>query len=240
MAIPRVDVEHKVDGSAIYPIDVRLDGMVYAAVQACPVPQGKLMSYDFDAVKDRPGVIAAVELPQVAEELANSDMRSGVAVVADTYYRAKTALSLMPIEWDYGPGADNSYDKMTAAAQNLLGKEAEHAEEVRGDPRPILASATNVVTGDYSRPFEAHATMCPPSAGRKCDGGPGRRLELHPERFLDAAARRRAGRARSQRRLRPCLLSGRRLRQRQPNGRAASGSRDLQADRATGQCHLGA
>jgi isoquinoline 1-oxidoreductase beta subunit len=163
-AIPRVDVEHKVDGSAIYPIDVRLDGMVYAAVQACPVPQGKLMSYDFDAVKDRPGVIAAVELPQVAEELANSDMRSGVAVVADTYYRAKTALSLMPIEWDYGPGADNSYDKMTAAAQNLLGKEAEHAEEVRGDPRPILASATNVVTGDYSRPFEAHATMCPPSA----------------------------------------------------------------------------
>jgi isoquinoline 1-oxidoreductase beta subunit len=163
-AIPRVDVPHKVDGSAIYPIDVRLDGMVYAAVQACPVPQGTLKSYDFGAIKDRPGVIAAVELPQVSEEMANADLRSGVAVVADSYYRAKTALSLMPIEWDYGPGADNSYGKMTAAAQNLLGQEAEHAEEVRGDPRPILASAANAVTGDYSRPFEAHATMCPPSS----------------------------------------------------------------------------
>ena len=163
-AIPRVDVPHKVDGSAIYPIDVRLDGMVYAAVQACPVPQGTLKSYDFGAIKDRPGVIAAVELPQVSEEMANADLRSGVAVVADSYYRAKTALSLMPIEWDNGPGADNSYGKMTAAAQNLLGQEAEHAEEVRGDPRPILASAANAVTGDYSRPFEAHATMCPPSS----------------------------------------------------------------------------
>ena len=162
--IKRIDVPYKVDGSAVYPIDVRLDGMVYAAVKACSVPGGKLVSYDFDAVRDRPGVIAAVEFPQVAEELANADLRSGVAVVADSWYRAKTALELMPIEWDCGPGEQNSYAKMSGIAADLLGQEAEHAEEVRGDPRPILASAADKLTGEYSRPYEAHATMCPPSA----------------------------------------------------------------------------
>src|SRR5690606_22822079 len=90
--LPRLDVDVKTNGSAIYPIDVRLPGMVYAAVKACPVPGGRLKSYDFDAVKDRPGIVAAVELKQVADELAGADLRSGIAVVADSFYRAKTAL----------------------------------------------------------------------------------------------------------------------------------------------------
>ncbi len=162
--VKRLEVPTKVDGSAVYPIDVQVEGMVYAAVKCSPVPGGILKSYNFDVIKDRPGIIAAVELPQTATALANAALRSGVAVVADSYYRAKTALALMPIEWDLGPGADNSTAKMEALAQDLLGQDAQQVEEVRGDPRPILASATKLVTGDYHRPYECHVTMSPPAA----------------------------------------------------------------------------
>lgn len=162
--VKRMDVDVKVDGSAIYPIDVRLPGMVYAAVKASPVPGGKLKSFNFDAIKGRPGVIAAVELKQTKAKLANPDLRSGIAVVADSFYRAKTALDLMPIEWDLGEGTKYSYDGMAAQAKELMGKDAPHAEEVRGDPRPILAKADKVIVGDYSRPYESHVPMSPPAA----------------------------------------------------------------------------
>ena len=162
--VPRMDVAVKTDGSAIYPIDVQLPGMVYAATMACPVPGGRLRSVDAAAVLDRPGVIAVIEFDQEKEELAASDMRSGVAVVAETYFQARTALSLLPVEWDFGPFADHSFETMDSMARALLGEEAEHAEEVRGDPRPIIASASDVITGEAMRPYEAHVTMCPPAA----------------------------------------------------------------------------
>jgi isoquinoline 1-oxidoreductase beta subunit len=163
--VPRMDIQPKTNGSAIYPMDVRIDGMVYASVKSSPVPGGVLVSYDFDAIKDRPGVIAAVEFVQTAgEDLGNSDMRSGVAVVADSFYRAKTALDLMPIEWDFKGNDQYSYADMNAQALELLGQTAEQAEEVRGDPRPIISAAANVVTGDYQRPYETHLTMSPPAA----------------------------------------------------------------------------
>ncbi|MBL8698256.1 MAG: xanthine dehydrogenase family protein molybdopterin-binding subunit [Alphaproteobacteria bacterium] len=162
--VPRMDVAPKVNGSAIYPIDVRVPGMVYAAVRACPVPGGRLKSFDFSVIKERPGVIAAVELKQTKANLGNSDMRSAIAVVADSFYRAKVALDLMPIEWDYGPGATNSYAAMDAQARAMMGTEAKHAEEVRGDPRPILAGAAKTVVGEYSRPYETHVPMSPPAA----------------------------------------------------------------------------
>lgn len=162
--VPRMDVAVKVNGSAIYPIDVRLPGMVYAAVRSSPVPGGRLKSFNFAAIKDRPGIIAAVELKQVKEKLANADLRSGVAVVADSFYRAKTALDLMPIEWDFGAGVQYSYEGMSAQAKELMGRDAQHSEEVRGDPRPILAKSDKVVVGEYSRPYETHAPMSPPAA----------------------------------------------------------------------------
>jgi isoquinoline 1-oxidoreductase beta subunit len=162
--VRRMDIAPKVDGSAIYPIDVRLPGMVYAAVKASPVPGGKVKSFNFDAIKGRPGIITAIELKQTKDKLANPDLRSAVAVVADSFYRAKTALDLMPIEWDFGSNTQYSYSGMDAQAKELMGKDAQHAEEVRGDPRPILAQGGKTVTGDFSRPYECHATMSPPAA----------------------------------------------------------------------------
>ena len=164
--VPRIDVAPKTNGSAIYPIDVRLPDMVYAAVKASPVPGGKLKSFDFEAIRSRPGVIAAVELTQAKDQLANADLRSAIAVVADSFYRAKTALDLMPVEWDFNGNETISYSAMDAEARTKMGQPADHVEEIRGDPRPILEAAADdkKVVGEYNRPYEAHVTMMPPAA----------------------------------------------------------------------------
>src|SRR3954449_11947073 len=79
--------------------------MAYAAVKASPVPWGTLKSYNFDAIKNRPGVIAAVPIKAVPGKRGQPDLQDAVAVVADTWYRAKTALELMPVEWEFGDSA---------------------------------------------------------------------------------------------------------------------------------------
>ncbi|GKY89568.1 xanthine dehydrogenase family protein molybdopterin-binding subunit [Sinisalibacter aestuarii] len=176
--IPRLDVALKTNGTAPYPIDITVEGMVYAAVQACPVPEGKLVSYDFDAIKDMPGVIAAVELVQTKDVPSFTDLRSAVAVVAESWYQAKNALAVMPVVWDEGRGASISFDSMTAEAMSLIsspgmvlldedgniGKGLDTG--VNQDAVPgLIEAAANLVEGEvYSRPFEAHATMMPPCA----------------------------------------------------------------------------
>src|SRR5690606_705140 len=116
----RLDAAVKVDGSARLAIDARPDGMVYDAARCCPVPWGRLVSHDFDSIRERPGVIAAVELRSAPGRTDNSDMRDGVAVVADSWYHANTALDAMPIEWDFGPEGEISSATQAAKAEELL------------------------------------------------------------------------------------------------------------------------
>jgi len=160
----RLDIPHKVNGSAQYAIDTRVPGMVYAAVKASPVPWGALKGYNFDAIKDRPGVIAAVRLKAVPGKRDQPDMQDAVAVVADSWYRAKTALELLPIEWDFGDSAKTSTAGYYAEGHRLVeqkgilsGKEDPMAAE-------IIAAAKKVVTASYQRPFETHARMEPINA----------------------------------------------------------------------------
>src|SRR3989442_12416868 len=144
----RLDVPPKVNGTATYGIDVRLPDMLYASVMTCPVFRGKLKSYNFDAIKNLPGIKAAVEIP------------NGIAVVADSFWRAKTALEGMPIEWDLGAHANTSsadFQKMFRAA---LDKEGVVANE-KGDALAALKSAAKVVEADYEVTYLAHATMEP-------------------------------------------------------------------------------
>jgi len=177
--VPRLDVPLKTNGTATYPIDVTVPGMVHAAVQACPVPEGRLKSYDFNAVKDMPGVIAAVELKQVKEVPAFTDLRSAVAIVAESWYQAKNALAVMPIEWDYGRGASISTESQMAEAMQLISKPGTLVLDTEGNigargldkgvnhdavPGIIEASNRKVVGEVYHRPFESHATMMPPCA----------------------------------------------------------------------------
>ena len=161
--IQRLDIPNKVNGSAQYAMDVRVPGMVYAAVKASPVPWGKVKSYNFDVIKNRPGVIAAVELKAVEGKRGQPDMQNGVAVVADSWYRAKTALELMPVEWDFGDSA-----KATTAGYYEEGKKlfATKGLMTKEEPKAIeaVAAGKKVVTSEYERPFETHARMEPINA----------------------------------------------------------------------------
>jgi len=163
-AIPRLDADVKSNGSAHYAIDTRLDGMLFAAVKCCPVPWGRLVSFDFDAVKNRRGVVAAIELKAVPGRTGLSDMQNGVAVVADSWWRAKTALDLLPIEWDVGADGDVSNASQAAQAAALLDVEGTVSNETGRDAVAIIAAAERVLSSDYHRPFETHARMEPINA----------------------------------------------------------------------------
>ena len=116
-----LDVPLKVTGKAVYGIDVELPGMLYAAVSACPVFGGTVKSFDFDAIKNRPGVHSAVR-----RFGGKGFVSGGVAVVADTWWRAKTALDLMPIEWDFGADRLAKYRGNVARPISSLMNAARH------------------------------------------------------------------------------------------------------------------
>ena len=144
----RLDVPLKVNGSATFGIDVRLPDMLYASVVTCPVYGGKLKSYDFNAIKNMPGVRAAVEVS------------NGVAVVANSFWRAKTALEVMPVEWDFGEHASASSEAFRQAFRAALNESGTVASE-RGDTLTAIKGAAQVVEADYEAPYLAHATMEP-------------------------------------------------------------------------------
>ena len=159
----RIDIPHKVDGSAQYAIDTLVPGMVYAAVQASPAPWGKLKSYNFDAIKNRPGVIAAVEMKAVPGKRGQPDLQNAIAVVADSWWRAKTALELMPVEWDAGESGKASNAAYFAEGRKKLDEKGLLTND---DPKAleVIAASKKVVTSDFARPFETHARMEPINA----------------------------------------------------------------------------
>jgi isoquinoline 1-oxidoreductase beta subunit len=153
-----LDVPLKVSGKAIYGIDVQLPGMLYAAAAACPVFGGKVKSYDFETVKARPGVHSAVTFD------GKGYVSGGVAVVADTWWRAKTALDLMPIEWDVGSNAKRNTAEMAAANFELLNERGTIVLEEGGSYDAAKANSAKIVAATYTVPYLAHARMEPGNA----------------------------------------------------------------------------
>jgi len=144
----------KVDGSAVYGIDVRLPGMLYAAAKACPVFRGKVKKYDADAVKNRPGVHSVVDFSGPAIE-------AGVAVVADSYWRAKTALDLLPVEWDEGAHGDDSSEDFFNVSRAALDQSGAKVVTKVGNAEEALENSSRVVEAVYEVPYLDHAVMEP-------------------------------------------------------------------------------
>ena len=145
-SLNRLDVPLKVNGTAIYGIDVRLPDMLYASVMACPVFGGTLKRYDFDAIKSMPGVRTAVEVP------------NGIAVVADSFWRAKTALEVMPIEWDFGAHAkanSEAFWKTFREALDKPGAVAKEAGRCAGSDHGCSQSGGGRLRGSVSGPCHA-------------------------------------------------------------------------------------
>ena len=165
------DVPLKVTGKAIYGIDVDLPGMLYAAVKACPVFDGKLKRYDFAAIKDRPGVHSVVEIerkgPRTDADFGTSGAEyryAAVAVVADSWWRAKTALDLMPIEWETGENGHRGSEELFQADFETMQKPGTVVLEEGGSYAAAKSKAAKLVAATYTVPFLAHARMEPGNA----------------------------------------------------------------------------
>ena len=149
-----LDTPLKVDGSATYGIDVRLPGMVYAAVKASPVFQGKVRSYNADVVKNRPGVHSVVEF-------SGEEIEAGIAVVADSYWHARTALDAMPIEWDEGTHGSDSSEEFFRSSRATLDEPGAKVVTRKGDPEAVLKNTSQVVEAIYEVPYLDHTVMEP-------------------------------------------------------------------------------
>ena len=158
----RLDTADKLDGSKIFAVDVKLPGMLNAAIKQCPVFGGKLVSYDEAKVLGRPGVRKVVKVND-----------STVAVVADTWWRAKTALDALPIVWDEGAGATQSSATIAARLKEGLDAQDVYVSRNEGDAIKAIAGAAKRVDAVYSTPFLAHATMEPMNCTARLSGGKG-------------------------------------------------------------------
>ncbi|MFN7982153.1 MAG: molybdopterin cofactor-binding domain-containing protein [Vicinamibacterales bacterium] len=137
-SVPRLDIPSKVNGTAQYGIDFSIPGMLYAAVEIAPVQGGKLQSVDTATAEAMRGVKRVVKL------------ESAVAVVADSFWRARQALAVLKPQFDDAGHGDVSTDSIFAAFDHAIGA------------APAMPSgAAKVVTADYRAPFLAHATMEP-------------------------------------------------------------------------------
>ncbi len=144
----------RVSGTATFGIDVMLPDMLFAAVKMSPTQGGKLKSYDFNAIKGRRGVIAAVPIEGQGLQV------DGVAVVADNWWRANTALSVMPVEWDAGPNANVSSGDIFAAWRKKMDEPGDLLTEI-GDAEGVLKGAAKVVEAVYENNYLTHATIEP-------------------------------------------------------------------------------
>ena len=149
----RLDTPLKIVGKPIFGIDVRQPGMLYAAISACPVFGGKLKMVDDSSVQDMPGVKRVVRVGDNA-----------VAVVADTWWRAKKALEAMPIIWDNGANAKVSSATIAQFLKEGLDADQAFVGNKAGDAKSALAGAAKVIEAVYSYPYQAHATMEPMNA----------------------------------------------------------------------------
>ncbi len=161
--VKRLDTLDKLTGKQVYGADLKLPGMLNAAIRDCPVFGGKVKSVD-EAV--------ALRMPGVKKVVRVGD--SAVAVVADSWWRAKSALDALPIEWDEGPHAKASSESIAAfLREGLEAKEAAVGNK-QGDALAMLASAKRTVTATYGYPFQNHACMEPMNAtalytAQKCE-----------------------------------------------------------------------
>src|SRR2546425_583902 len=148
--VKRLDTRDKVNGKMVYGVDLKLPGMLNAAIKDCPVFGGKVKSFDAAKVEGMKGVKKVV---QVGE--------SGVAVVADTWWQAKTALDALPIVWDEGENAKVS--SATIAEMLKAGLDADQAfvGNQNGNAKDALAGAAKKVEAVYAYPFQNHACMEP-------------------------------------------------------------------------------
>lgn len=172
-ATKRLDTPHKVNGTTEYGIDVKLPGMLYASLAQSPVIGGKVVSFDAGKAKAMPGVIDVVQIPD------------GVAVVANSYWRAKKARDALTITWDAGAGGAIDNASMMQGIRDAAGKEKIINIKTSGDAAGAIAGAAKNVKAEYQSQLLAHATMEPMNF--TADFRDGKCLLVGPTQFQQGA-----------------------------------------------------
>jgi len=148
--VKRLDTPEKLSGKTIFAIDVKLPNMLNAAIAQCPVFGGKLNSFDATKINTMPGVKYVLKVDD-----------STVAVVADKWYQAKTALEALPIVWDEGPNAAVDGKQIDALLKTGLDAKEAGLGQKQGDIEAALSSAAKKVEAVYGTQYQNHATLEP-------------------------------------------------------------------------------
>lgn len=164
-----VQVKEIVTGKPMYGIDVMVPGMYHAVFEKCPVFGGKVISANIAAIKKLPGIKDAfiVEPPAPpttgpqAGQIALDGLLSGVAIIAESWWAAKTARKQLEIKWDEGTTAAQSSAAFAAAAAELSTKAPARSVRKDGDPDAAFAAAATKVEAQYYYPYITHATLEP-------------------------------------------------------------------------------
>jgi isoquinoline 1-oxidoreductase beta subunit len=146
--LARLDTVDKTTGAQIYGMDIKMPGMLNAAIKDCPVFGGTVKSFDASSIEKRPGVKKVFKLGDTA-----------VVVVADTWWRAKSALDALNIEWDKGPNAKLSSKDIAATLKAALDAPEAVVGNSNGDAKAAIASSARKIEAVYSFPWLNHATM---------------------------------------------------------------------------------
>ena len=146
--LKRLDTAGKITGKTEFGIDVKLPGMLYAALAQCPVIGGKVVSYDASKAKSMPGVKHVVQITD------------GVAVVADSWWRAKTARDTISIQWDEGANKTLSSEGVFAGLASAMSKPGAQIK-AQGNVAEGMKSAAKTVQATYEMPFLSHSPMEP-------------------------------------------------------------------------------
>ena len=151
--VKRLDTLDKLTGRQVFGADLQLPGMLNAVVRACPVFGGTVRSLDASAVSKMPGVRAIVRVEDDA-----------VAVVADTWWQARTALDALPVTWNEGPNAALNSTSIAQMLDEGLDADDTDAGNTAGDAKAALGRAAKTVEATYGYPYQNHATMEPMNA----------------------------------------------------------------------------
>lgn len=143
-------------GKAKYGLDLKVDGMVYAIAERCPVLDGKLVSVDDAAAKKIPGVLKVVTYPGTG---APMHVRAGVAVIATNLWAAIKARKLLNITWDEGKNNNESTEQLFKTFEAKAKLNPQNEVFKKGDVKKFAGK--NEITAAYAEPFLAHATMEP-------------------------------------------------------------------------------